>query len=284
MRIGLIGACAVLLCGALAMEDADARRFGGGRSTGVQRSVPQTPPASTPARPAQQQAAPNQASQAAPAQQAQATGLSRWMPMLGGLALGGLLGYLFAGNGLMGLLLLALLGVGIWMLVRALARRRGEAQPQPLQYAGGLGQDRFSGAPPAQAMPVSTAGARLPAGFDAASFLRGAKMNFVKLQLANDQRDLEAIREFTTDELFQDLSREVAERGASRQQTDIEGLDAELVDVATEGGRHWVSVRFSGRVREAPGDAPLDFAEIWNLVKPADGSSGWLLAGIQQMH
>lgn len=284
MRRGLIGACAVLLCGALAMEDADARRFGSGRSTGVQRSVPQTPPANTPARPAQQQqAAPSQANPAATAQQPQASGLSRWMPMLGGLALGGLLGYLFAGNGLMGLLLLALLGVGIWMLVRALARRRGEA-PQPLQYAGGLGQDRFSGAPPAQAMPVSAASARLPAGFDAVSFLRGAKMNFVKLQLANDQGDLEAIREFTTDELFEELSRDVAERGASRQQTDIEGLDAELVDVATEGPRHWASVRFSGRVREAPRGGPSDFAEVWNLVKPADGSSGWLLAGIQQMH
>ena len=283
MRTGLIGACAVVLCGALAMEDADARRFGGGRSTGVQRSVPQTPPTATPARPGQQQAAPNQANQAAPAQQAQPSGLSRWMPMLGGLALGGLLGYLFAGNGLMGLLLLALLGIGGVMLVRALARRRAEG-PQPLQYAGGMGQDRFAGPPPGQAVPMSAAGSRLPAGFDAASFLRGAKMNFVKLQLANDQGDLEAIRDFTTDELFEEMSREVAQRGASRQQTDIQGLEAELADVATEGGRHWVSVRFSGRVREAPGDAPSDFAEIWNLVKPADGSSGWLLAGIQQMH
>ena len=25
------------------------------------------------------------------------------------------------------------------------------------------------------------------------------------------------------------------------------------------------------------------FEEIWNLQKPADGSSGWLLAGIQQL-
>ena len=29
---------------------------------------------------------------------------------------------------------------------------------------------------------------------------------------------------------------------------------------------------------------PVQFTEVWNLVKPADGSSGWLLAGIQQMH
>jgi predicted lipid-binding transport protein (Tim44 family) len=43
-------------------------------------------------------------------------------------------------------------------------------------------------------------------------------------------------------------------------------------------------VHFSGAVREAHGAAPEPFAEVWNLVKPADGSSGWLLAGIQQMH
>jgi predicted lipid-binding transport protein (Tim44 family) len=43
-------------------------------------------------------------------------------------------------------------------------------------------------------------------------------------------------------------------------------------------------VRFSGMVRETPGTQPVGFEEVWNLVKPADGSSGWLLAGIQQMH
>jgi predicted lipid-binding transport protein (Tim44 family) len=43
-------------------------------------------------------------------------------------------------------------------------------------------------------------------------------------------------------------------------------------------------VRFSGRVREAPGSDVARFGEVWHLVKPVDGSSGWLLAGIQQMH
>ena len=61
-------------------------------------------------------------------------------------------------------------------------------------------------------------------------------------------------------------------------------LDAELLEISTEGAEHWASVRFSGQVREAPGAAPEGFSEVWNLVKPADGSSGWLLAGIQQMH
>jgi predicted lipid-binding transport protein (Tim44 family) len=275
MRKGLIGLCAVVLFGVLAMEDADARRLGGARSTGVQRSVPNNPPASTPAKPAQQQAAPAQQAQPQP------SGLSRWMPMLGGLALGGLLGYLFAGNGLGGILLLVLLAVGVVLLVRSLARRSAPAA-QRMQYAGTREEPVL--VPNSYAASMPPAASNLPTGFDSAAFLRGAKMNFVKLQLANDRGRLDEIREFTTDALFAELERDVAERHVEGQQTDVEGLEAELVDLATEGERHWASVRFSGRVREARGTEPVDFAEVWNLVKPADGSSGWLLAGIQQMH
>jgi len=280
MTKGLIGFCALAFSALLVVQTADAARLGGARSSGVQRSVPKTPPAATPAKPAQEQAAPNQA---APTAQPQPSGLARWMPALGGLALGGLLGYLFAGNGLGGILLLVLLAVAAVLAFRALARR-GAQSPQPVQYAGMDRQTTLtppSAPAPGDAMPTA---ARFPAGFDAASFLRGAKMNFVKLQFANDQGRLEDIREFTTDEMFEALERDIHERHGAGQQTDIESLDAQLVDLATEGPRHWASVRFSGRVREVPGAVPVDFAEVWNLVKPADGSSGWLLAGIQQMH
>mgnify|MGYP001618227673 FL=1 len=68
------------------------------------------------------------------------------------------------------------------------------------------------------------------------------------------------------------------------QHTDVVTLNADLLEVATEGDKHWASVRFSGLVREEPGQAPAPFEEVWNLSKPLDGSSGWLLAGIQQMH
>jgi len=107
-------------------------------------------------------------------------------------------------------------------------------------------------------------------------------MNFLKLQAANDSGRIEDLREFTTDELFEELKKDLAGRGA--QHTEIGALDAELLEIATEGGNAWASVRFSGSVREAPGAADEPFTEVWNLVKPADGSSGWLLAGIQQMH
>lgn len=256
------------LAGALVATDAEARRFGGGRSIGAQRNVTTPPPAQTPAKPAQQQATQGQ-QQAAPA----STG-SRWAPILGGLALGGILGYLFGGSGLLGFLLLALLAIAAVVGVRALMHRRGEA-PRPVQFAGM--RESVSITPPAGAS--LTLKNRAPAGFDATGFLRAAKHNFLKLQAANDAGRLEEIREFTTEELY-----EAIKNDRERAATEIAGLEAELLELVTEGDQHWASVRFSGQVREAPGAAREPFAEIWNLVKPADGSSGWLLAGIQQMH
>jgi len=275
----LLGLAVLMLGTALVVEDVEARRFGGGRSVGVQRNVQSTPPAATPARPAQQQA--TQPQQGAPAQGAAATGGSKWGPILGGLALGGILGWLFAGNGLGGVLLLALLAIAAVLAFRALARRR--QAPQQVQYAG-LGRDMVFATPPAQSSSAAPARASVPAGFDAEGFLRAAKTNFVRLQVANDSGQLGEIREFTTDEVFDEVKKDIAERGFASQQTDIASLNAELLELVTEGDKHWASVRFSGMARETPGTAPAGFEEVWSLVKPADGSSGWLLAGIQQMH
>ena len=275
MRKWLLAVAILGLGGILVATDVEARRFGGGRNIGAQRNVT-APPAQTPARPAQQQ-------QAAPAQQgtqqaAPASTGSRWLPILGGLALGGMLGYLFGGSGLLGILLLALLAIAAVVAVRAFMHRRAEA-PRPVQYAGMRETiDVTPGGAAAQA-PAAVK-SRLPAGFDASGFVRAAKLNFLRLQAANDAGRLEDIREFTTDELYEELRKDLGEK----QQTDVIALEADLLEVVTEGDRHWASVRFTGTVREAPGAAPEAFAEVWNLVKPADGSSGWLLAGIQQMH
>jgi predicted lipid-binding transport protein (Tim44 family) len=267
----LIGFCMALVAGVMVATDADAKRLGGGRSIGAQRSV--TPP---PAKPAQQ-AAPKQGTQAQP--QAQP---SRWGMLggiLAGLGLGALAGYFLGGNGIMGILMLALLALAVVFLVRGLARRRVE-QP-PVQLAGM--NETVQAPAPMQASanaPVAMSSERVPAGFDTAGFLRAAKMNFIKLQMANDSGRLDEIREFTTPELFDELRTDIQ----SGSHTDVVSLNADLLELANEKNNYWASVRFSGLVRETPNAEPTGFEEVWNLVKPADGSSGWLLAGIQQMH
>ncbi|MEX2242170.1 MAG: Tim44-like domain-containing protein [Burkholderiales bacterium] len=277
MSKGWLGVAAVLLGLAIAMPDAEARRLGGARSLGVQRSVTAPPPAAVPAKPGQ----------AAPAAAPAAVTGSKWAPVLGGLALGGLIGAFFAGNPILGTLLTALaLGMLVFAgiaLVRML--RQPRTAPPAFQYAG-LGSETVAAPPPSQAAgfdartPAGAVRPHVPEGFDVAGFLRAAKENFIRLQMANDSGRLEELRDMTTTGMFETLR---ADPGAG-QQTDVVTLNADLLEVATEGGRHWASVRFSGLVRETPGAAPASFEEVWNLMKPADGSSGWLLAGIQQMH
>lgn len=298
MKRLMLGFVVAVIGVAFAVTDAEAqRRLGAGRSVGSQRSITNAPPAQAPARQAQktQQMAPSQQTAAAPAagQPAAATGLSRWMPMLGGLALGGALGWLLGANGmgglLVGMLLAGLLAFAAIFVVRMLMQKRGEA-PRPMQYAG-LGSETVAAPPPSQAAgfdaPAASAGAavaNVPAGFDVAGFLRGAKLNYMKLQMANDRGNLDELRELTSLELFEELKKDVLARGGAQQHTDVLSLNADLLEVATEGERHWASVRFSGTIRETAASAPEGFEEVWNLAKPVDGSSGWLLAGIQQMH
>jgi len=269
---------AVILGIAIAMPETEAARLGGGRTMGAQRNVT-APPQATPAKPAQQ---------ASPAA-APATAGSKWMPILGGLALGGLLGAMFAGSPILSTLVSAML-IGLLVfaalaLIRMLRAPRADARP--LQYAG-LGSETVAAPPPSQATGFdvrAAAGAPragIPAGFDVAGFLRAAKSNFIKLQIANDTGKLDELREVTTPEMYAVLSEDLRSRGA--QQTDVVTLNADLLEVATEGDRHWASVRFSGLVTEVPGAAPASFEEVWNLSKPVGGSSGWQLAGIQQMH
>ena len=123
----------------------------------------------------------------------------------------------------------------------------------------------------------------VPADFDSEGFLRVAKLNFVRLQAANDARNLDDIREFVSPELYAEIKMQIDERGAAEQQTDVVTLNADLLEVTTEGDRHVASVHFSGMIREVADAAASPFEEVWNLAKPLDGSRGWVVAGIQQI-
>src|SRR5688500_1860227 len=114
----------------LAAFDAEAKRFGGGKSMGTQRES------------VNQQAAPQPAQTpgAAPGAAAPAGG-NKWLGPLAGLAAGGLLAALFMGGAFEGinmmdvLMLAALIGV-VFFVIRMLRKPRQEHSARPMQYSG----------------------------------------------------------------------------------------------------------------------------------------------------
>lgn len=187
------------------------------------------------------------------------------------------------------LLILALVMVAVFVVRWFMSKR----SPQPgMQYAGAApGNAVPANFSPAQfeatgvgagGTAANTAARNIPGDFDVEGFLRQAKLNFVRLQAANDRGDMDDVREFTAPELFAEIKMQYQERGSKPQETDVMQLNAELLEVVTEGNRHIASVHFSGQLRE-DNAVPETFAEVWHLVKPADGSRGWNIAGIQQV-
>jgi predicted lipid-binding transport protein (Tim44 family) len=269
------------------IDDAEARRLGGGRSLGAQRSsiapsrsVQQTPPS---------QAAPAAPAAAGPAA-APAPAGNRWLGPIAGLAAGLGLGYLLGHGGFGGmmgtLLMMALVGFAVVFVLRLFNRPRTEGN---MRYAG-MGSESVSAPPPSLASGIGAEPAfggqpqpNIPAGFDTEGFLRQAKLNFVKLQAVHDSGKLGELREFTTDAMFESIKQDLLQHGGVGQQTDVVTLDADLLEALTEGDTHWASVRFSGMIREAADAQPESFQEIWNLAKPVSGATGWVLAGIQQI-
>lgn len=123
----------------------------------------------------------------------------------------------------------------------------------------------------------------IPADFDVAAFTRSAKSNFIRLQAAWDRGDINDIREFTSPEMYAEMKLELQDRGTAKNETDVVTLDAELLGIETLANDYMASVKFSGTIREGGEAQAQAFAEVWNLTKPVNGQSGWLLAGIQQL-
>ena len=299
--LSLLSITLLALC--LAAGDASAKRLGGGANIGKQRSTPamQAPtPAPPPPQNAQQAAKPAPAAPAAAATPAavapKPSFMSRWGGMIAGVGLGALLGSMLGGGGLgagMGGLLNIVLIVGaLYLLYRFIMSRRAQAAA-PMQFAGANGvpmqpdlrtiDQRIE---PAVRPALAVAEAQPPRveeNADTAAFVRVAKSAFIRLQAANDAKDLADLRSTTTPEVYAELAMQVRERGDAVQQTEVATIDAQLLETVTEGDDMIASVRFSGLIREAADAAAQPFNEIWHLrKKQGDDQSQWLIAGIQQ--
>lgn len=302
-RLLVIALAAAAAFAVVQADVADAARIGGGRSFGMQRSiVPPAPrtapstgsmtgPAANPVMPATPGSTAARSAIAPATAAAQPSRAARWLGPIAGLAAGlglaALFSHLGLSEGLGSLLLVGLLVVVAIALIRAIAARRG---PAP-QYAGAapstarasldarrepsIGSDWGSGDRAAQ-----SEGNRYPPGFDPAPFVAQAKQQFRRLQAAYDRGDRALLTDVTTPEMQVEIMRDLDARRAEGP-TEVITLDADVVEVVREGDRYVASVRYHGTLRE-DGNAPQPFDEMWHLVKPVDGSTGWLLAGIQQ--
>jgi len=277
----------------LASTDAEAKRLGGGASSGIKRDSSIMKRQAIPPKPA----APAQNAAPAPATPQPASGMSRWLGPLAGLAAGIGIASLLShfgmgglGEGMSSIIMMLLIGGAVFFVVRMLMRRKAP-QAEPLQYAGAGNAPLPLTQAPTQfeaaaafggAATVASNVASVPDGFDVEGFLRQAKLNFVRLQAANDAGNMDDIRAFTSPEMFAEIQLEYQERGKAAQQTDVVQLNADLLDVSSEAARQIASVRFHGSIRETANAAPEAFDEVWHLTRPADASSGWVIAGIQQ--
>jgi predicted lipid-binding transport protein (Tim44 family) len=298
-----------------------ARRLGGGQSFGrqssnvTQREAQRQAPAVAPA---QQRP---QAQPGATPQPARRPWAGMLGGLAAGLGLAWLAHSLGLGAGFANFLMVALLGVAAIALFGAFMRRR--AAPQGGYAYPGAQPSAEAAAPPPQYNPDKVgndASARpwerssmafepaklgsaqglqigsalegsqawgVPPGFDKEGFLAAAKRNFVTLQDAWDRADMEALRSMMTDEMLGEIRKQLAEREREGQglphRTEVVMLEAQLLGIEDTAGDYMASVEFSGMMREDPSAGPSPFREVWNMTKPKDGRSGWVVAGLQAL-
>ncbi len=291
--------------------DASAARLGGRASFGRSMSIPKAAPSApkvAPNQAARPAAAPNAAGSAAAAKSG---GLGRSLLIgaasaLGFMALANMLGL---GEGFGQMLMILVLAALAFMAFRMFMARRTAAssagnsrasnnifsqpqqpqrqpEPQPMQkeatnpFAGmasrpGSAMDEFADTPATS----TESNFEVPAEFDKEAFLNMSTSYFKMLQSAWDSGDMDSLSNYCTNDMFIELTHQRREiKGANV--TMILSLDASLAGFETTPTEYVASVLFEGKLNE--NGEPTDVKEIWNLVKPREGKSGWLLAGIQQ--
>lgn len=255
-----------------AIDHAEARRMGGGKSMGgYSRSAsPQS----------------NKATNTAQGQRKPSPGLSRFAGPFAGLLAGGLLASLFFGGAFDDLRMLDILLIGgaIFLLMRLLAGRRrtatasgGSPGPHNEQATHDATSDvqRFQGSTQAMGSSVE----QQPDWFDEQRFLNDAKQHFMTLQRAWDNNDFASIQDYVTPSLYNTLNAERAQHPANNR-TDIVRLEVELVEIREYVGQTEAAVRFHGVIDE--NGEHNAFSEVWHLIREMRNDAPWHLQGIEQ--
>lgn len=282
---------AMALCIGLTMSlDANAKRFGGGKSVGA-APTHQTRQAA-PTAPGAPAAAATAGAAGAAGAAAKAGGASRWLGPLAGIAAGGLLASMFMGGGFQGMQIFDILIMAViaFVIFRFIAARRRKQQEQyapaghapmqreafePQQPAGG---SIFGGSPAPVARPVINA----PAWFNEERFIEAARSHFQSLQQHWDANEMDKIAEFVTPQMLQFLKQERADLGDGFQSTYIDNLQVQLEGVDDRADKTIATLTFSGVSKTSRFDQGEVFSESWNMERAQGDNQPWLVAGIRQ--
>jgi predicted lipid-binding transport protein (Tim44 family) len=275
MRNFLLYLVIALLSFGLVVNEVSAKRFGGGRSFGVQRSKSSLFPSHS-----------AQNTKSFGQQQAAGSKWGKWGGALGGLLIGGLLGSLLMSNGLAsGLLSWLVIGV-LGLVIFSFLRKRMQPGFQSA-HSNAFRQSSFDSPSNFSAVNSGTINnetnhsspSSYPEGFAPEAFLRDAKTMFIRLQAAYDQKNLSDLSDFTAPEVFAEIKMQLDERGDEPNKTEVINLNAELLDAAKQAGTSIASVRFTGFVKE--NDELVQLDEIWHF-RQFYSNSKWVVGGIQQ--
>lgn len=254
--------------------DADARRFGGGRSFGKAPSHYSRPA------PAKPNVRPNQPG----------TPGRSWLGPIAGFMAGGLLASLLLGSGFNGInffdiIILLLIAFFIFRLIKS---RSQSAQPAANNISSYQRQDNYAGQSTTTAVfgtqqtikpaPVINA----PAWFNAEQFVTAAKQHFMALQGHWDANEMDKIAEYVTPELLTFLKQERAEAGNGFQSTYIDNLNVVLDGVDDDAEKTVATLTFTGIAKTSRFDEGEAFNESWRMEREQGENKPWLVAGIRQ--
>jgi len=289
MTLAIIAFFGLMVSG---VDQADAKRFGMGSSFGKQRmSQPKSNNVT------QRQATPSKSATAGQRGAAR-TGM---MGMIGGLALGGILGAMFFGGAFEGINFFDILMIGGIILLVFMFLRKKAPTRQPsyagASPAGATSAGDFSPNFESNDEEIADSTTREPVGaalrpeINEKHFIPAAKDIYVRMQKAWDGGDIDDIRKFCTPEIADRISQDM--QPDTTHNTEVATLNAEISDSWLESDLEWVAVNYTAMLREntlhsdgtTSSDNTTEVNEVWIFHHaPASDDPTWYLAGIQQSH
>lgn len=131
---------------------------------------------------------------------------------------------------------------------------------------------------------VREPGASLPQGFDADEFLKGAKMVFNRVTESWAERDMDDIREFTTDAMYEEFETRAHQETRPAGSAEVLYLKAKLLEAErSDDGTTTASVMFEATVRKGKNDQE-EVREVWHFTKGPGPKDNWLIASIEPVH